>query len=329
MSANRTLALLRALSVTSALGFALVPRLAVAQTAPAAAPDATPAAAAPAVAATPSEQEEPTVLSPFVVDAAEDKGATRPTARWPERACRTDLKDVASAISRCDRAVPAGHGAKNQEDLLVYTPSTEVTGLRGNFSRRRRDRGGPRKTRFRLDDPRSRPGLGRQHARLLPDGHSVGRFDVGRVDLQRGPNSILFGTGSPAGIINVSTNGAAFTNSATTSRTASTSTARCATRVSINQQIIPACSRSACRRCRTTRSTSRPGIREHEPLLRRLPLRPEAVRQGQPHEIRGNFETRQATSANAPRDHPARRTRSRPWFSNTITTGGVTNPGYS
>jgi hypothetical protein len=38
-------------------------------------------------------------------------------------------------------------------------------------------------------------------------------FDVGRVDLQRGPNSILFGTGSPAGIINVSTNGAAFTNS--------------------------------------------------------------------------------------------------------------------
>ncbi len=38
-------------------------------------------------------------------------------------------------------------------------------------------------------------------------------FDVGRVDLQRGPNSILFGTGSPAGIINVSTNAASFTNS--------------------------------------------------------------------------------------------------------------------
>ena len=35
-------------------------------------------------------------------------------------------------------------------------------------------------------------------------------FNVGRVDLQRGPNSILFGTGSPAGIINTSLNDASF-----------------------------------------------------------------------------------------------------------------------
>ena len=33
---------------------------------------------------------------------------------------------------------------------------------------------------------------------------------MGRVDLQRGPNSILFGIGSPAGIINTSVNDAAF-----------------------------------------------------------------------------------------------------------------------
>jgi hypothetical protein len=37
-------------------------------------------------------------------------------------------------------------------------------------------------------------------------------FNSGRIDLQRGPNSILFGVGSPAGIINNSVNEAEFTN---------------------------------------------------------------------------------------------------------------------
>src|SRR5882724_706707 len=37
-------------------------------------------------------------------------------------------------------------------------------------------------------------------------------FNVGRVDLQRGPNSVLFGVGSPGGIINTSLNDAMFTN---------------------------------------------------------------------------------------------------------------------
>lgn len=37
-------------------------------------------------------------------------------------------------------------------------------------------------------------------------------FNIGRVDIQRGPNSILFGVGSPAGIINASVNTAGFKN---------------------------------------------------------------------------------------------------------------------
>lgn len=35
---------------------------------------------------------------------------------------------------------------------------------------------------------------------------------MGRVDLQRGPNSILFGIGSPAGVINSSVNTASLKN---------------------------------------------------------------------------------------------------------------------
>ena len=41
-------------------------------------------------------------------------------------------------------------------------------------------------------------------------------YNVERVDLQRGPNSILFGQGSPAGIINTGLKGAQYTNSGQT-----------------------------------------------------------------------------------------------------------------
>src|SRR5690606_7531025 len=39
-------------------------------------------------------------------------------------------------------------------------------------------------------------------------------YNVDRVDLQRGPNSIMFGQGSPAGLINTGTQTAGFKNSA-------------------------------------------------------------------------------------------------------------------
>ena len=130
MPANRTLALLRALSVTSALGFTVVPRLAVAQTAPATETTTTTVTAAPAA----PESEEPMVLSPFVVDASEDKGSYKANSTLAGTRVRTDLKDVSSAITVVTAQFLQDTGAKNQEDLLVYTPSTEVTGLRGNFS---------------------------------------------------------------------------------------------------------------------------------------------------------------------------------------------------
>jgi outer membrane receptor protein involved in Fe transport len=38
-------------------------------------------------------------------------------------------------------------------------------------------------------------------------------YNISRVDISRGPNSFLFGVGSPSGISNVSTNNAIFSNS--------------------------------------------------------------------------------------------------------------------
>ena len=75
MPANRKLKLLRALSVISALNLTLVPRIAFGQQTTA--PDTTTTTttttvAAPSAATTTPDQEEPSMLSPFVVDASED-----------------------------------------------------------------------------------------------------------------------------------------------------------------------------------------------------------------------------------------------------------------
>src|SRR5476649_748849 len=131
MPANRTLALLRALTVTSALGLAVVPRIAVAQ---AATDTTTTTTTTTTPAAASSDAEEPTVLSPFVVDAAEDKGSYAANSSLAGTRVRTDLKDISSALSVVTAQFLQDTGAINSEDLLVYTPNTEVTGLRGNFA---------------------------------------------------------------------------------------------------------------------------------------------------------------------------------------------------
>src|SRR5580658_5051626 len=103
MPANRALLLLRALTVTSALGIAIVPRFAVAQTAPATDTTTTTTTTTTSAAVTTnpnaSDQEEPTVLSPFVVDASEDKGSYKANSTLAGTRVRTDLNDVASSIS--------------------------------------------------------------------------------------------------------------------------------------------------------------------------------------------------------------------------------------
>src|SRR5580658_8354311 len=234
MPANRTLALLRALSVTSALGFAVVPRIAVAQAANP--PDTTTTTTTTTTTAAP-ESEEPTVLSPFVVDAAEDKGSYHAESTLAGTRVRTDLKDVASAISVVTAQFLQDTGAKNAEDLLVYTPSTEVAGLRGNFSGVAGSAVVQENTVDTSTRVRGLDSADNTRDYFLTD-IPWDSFDVGRVDLQRGPNSILFGTGSPAGIINVSTNGAAFNNSYNvTNRVDEYGSLRDS--VTLNQELIP------------------------------------------------------------------------------------------
>jgi len=174
-------------------------------------------AAAPAAPAPANEDESAIVMDPFTVSAEEDAGSYQATATLAGSRIRTDVKDVASSISIVTPEFLKNTGARNNQDLLVYTANTEVGGVFGNYA----GVGGTfinganesanflkpnQNTRVRgLDSAdNTRDFFGTD----LPwDG-----YNVGRVDLQRGPNSILFGIGSPAGIINSSLNAATFKN---------------------------------------------------------------------------------------------------------------------
>ncbi len=165
----------------------------------------TPSAAGPAT----SPEEETIQLSPFVVDASKDQNGYRANSTLAGTRVRTDLKDVASAISVVTEQFLKDTGSHDNSDLLVYTPSTEVAGIRGNFT-------GVAGTGIFQENTISTS----TRVRGLDQADNTrdyfltdipwDSFNVGRVDLQRGPNSILFGIGSPAGIINNSVNDAAY-----------------------------------------------------------------------------------------------------------------------
>jgi TonB-dependent Receptor Plug Domain len=187
-----------AIALTSALCLATVARLAA---------QATPAA-------TPKEEEQPIVLSPFVVDSSEDSGYSAKDTIAGTR-IRTELKDVGSAISVITQKFLQDTNSRSAEELLVYTTGTEVAGQGGNFLGQ-----GDGAV---LTGTNRKSSLANTRVRGLDEADNTRDFfisdipwdsyNVGRVDIQRGPNSILFGIGSPAGIVNSSVNGATFKDS--------------------------------------------------------------------------------------------------------------------
>jgi hypothetical protein len=162
---------------------------------------------------TDQSSEEAVVLSPFVVDASEEKGSYKANSTLAGTRVRTDLNDVASALTVVTAQFLQDTGATNTMDLLVYTPNTEVAGLNGNFSGIAGNSTFSENLLTPSTTTRVRGLSAADNTRdyFLTD-IPWDAFNVGRVDLQRGPNSILFGVGSPGGIINNDVNDAEFTD---------------------------------------------------------------------------------------------------------------------
>lgn len=202
MTMKRLTARSRAVIGTSVLCLVSVLRLQAQTTAPTTGP-------APA-----EETEETLVLSPFVVEAEEDEGYVAKNTLAGTR-LRTELRDVGSAVSVVTKQFLQDTGARNTQDLLVYTTNTEVGGISGNFV------GAGTGAIIDAQAQRASPQTNTR-VRGLSNADNTRDFFltdipwdsyiVGRVDMQRGPNAILFGIGSPAGIVNSSINTATYKN---------------------------------------------------------------------------------------------------------------------
>ncbi len=139
------------------------------------------------------------MLSPFEVTSDANDGY-RATHTLAGTRLRTELNDLGAAISVVTSEFLKDTAATGSESLLVYTTGTEVGGVGGNYSG---TQGGEESFRSSSRATRVR---GLSSADMATDYFLTDipwdSYNVDRIDIQRGPNSILFGFGSPSGIIN-------------------------------------------------------------------------------------------------------------------------------
>lgn len=160
-----------------------------------------PGAAAPKAA---DGTESPIQLSPFEVNAAQDHGYFSPTTLAGTR-LNNNIADLPSSISIVTKQLMLDTNSQNINDVFRYEANTEgastytpITLVRGNVA----------------DVLGNAPLVSGNRVRGLNSADlevdnffSLNRipfdsYNTQSIEIDRGPNSILFGTGSPAGIVN-------------------------------------------------------------------------------------------------------------------------------
>lgn len=164
-----------------------------------------------------TDEAQTVVLDPFTVT-TEHEGYTAEDTLGGAR-IRTRLIDTPSATSVITPKFMQDLAVHNAEDLLRYTTSTEAGGFYGNFSgltsRGSGVPGGAEGDRLihsgNVNRARGVSNLDNTRNYMLSSIPWDG-FNVSRVDMTRGPNSFLFGAGSPSGILNYATKDATYEN---------------------------------------------------------------------------------------------------------------------
>ncbi len=146
-------------------------------------------------------------LSPFSVTAAEDVGY-RATSTLAGSRIKTNIHDLGASISVATKEFLEDTGATDGESLLSYIGNAEVGGVLGNFSNSNTNSFSTEES--RVNPQRAQRIRGLVSATLTRDYFQTDLpfddYNTSRVTVNRGPNSILFGLGSPGGVINNSTN---------------------------------------------------------------------------------------------------------------------------
>src|SRR4051794_34186070 len=151
--------------------------------------------------------EEVHVLSPFTVQTTSDVGYEA-SSSLAGTGLNTKLTDLGASVSVITSKFLQDTGSKNLGDLLVYQANMEVRGFGGNLSGASPAGGGvtgepslsngPTGTRVRgLAEATQARNFYRS---IIP----MDAYNTDRVEINRGANALLFGVGSPAGIINTS-----------------------------------------------------------------------------------------------------------------------------
>jgi hypothetical protein len=144
------------------------------------------------------------MLSPFEVSSEKDTGYVATSSLAGSR-LNTNMRDIAAAVQAITPEFMQDVGATNLQKLLLYTTNTEVAGIEGNiYGGDSWDKG---RTRDMLVEPQKSTRIrGLNTADItrdfFPTDVPIDWYNLSRVDISRGPNAILFGLGSPAGLIN-------------------------------------------------------------------------------------------------------------------------------
>jgi catecholate siderophore receptor len=156
----------------------------------------------------PKSDDEIHVLSPFQVQTTADVGyeASRSLSGM---GLNTKLTDIGAAISVVTAKFIEDTGSANLSDVLVYQTNMEVKGFGGSLSGVTPSLGGVtgepslsnREVGTRVRGL-AEATMGRNFNRAVIPADA---YNTERVEINRGANALLFGVGSPAGIINTST----------------------------------------------------------------------------------------------------------------------------
>lgn len=165
-----------------------------------------------------SADEPALVLSPFTVQGERDTGY-RAAGTLSGTRINTSLRDIAVSIQAITPDFLDDTGITASTELLQYTTATEVAGgAGGNFAGN--DLGstaavltGDDNRRAESTTTRVRGLTNASTSRgLFPSVIPFDSYNLSRVEINRGANSVLFGLGSPAGIINYNVNEAQWRN---------------------------------------------------------------------------------------------------------------------
>jgi outer membrane receptor protein involved in Fe transport len=157
----------------------------------------------------PAPADETVVLSPFEVRTDLDRGYAASSTLAGSRV-RTELRDLAAPISVLTKDLLDDLAAVNLQEALAFAPGAE-----NNFSSLDPSLGNGDNQHLNANANRIR-GLSAAAAtrNFFSTALRLDTYNSTRIDVSRGPNSILFGLGSPAGVINTTMDRAVFKHQA-------------------------------------------------------------------------------------------------------------------